>query len=175
MAQARQIATTNKHRRDGTFAVGDRVLLNTANLALKAPRKLKPRWLGPYTVLAQTSPVNYKLLLPQELGSMHNIFHSAVLKLWKDEGRQLVARPRPVIIEGQTEYKIEAILANKLLNSQHPKKGRQYLVKWAGYPSADATWEPECNLQEDVPHLLRAYHQVCLPQKHASSKKAKAA
>ena len=58
---------------------------------------------GPYTVLAQTSPVNYKLLLPQELGSMHNVFHSSVLKLWKDDGRQPVARPGPVIIEGQTE------------------------------------------------------------------------
>ena len=172
-AQARQTAATNKHRREGTFAVGDRVLLNTAHLALKAPRKLKPRWLGPYTVLAQTSPVNYKLLLPLELGSMHNVFHSSVLKPWNDDGRQPVARPGPVIVEGQTEYEIEAILADKLLDSRHPKKGRQYLVKWAGYPLADATWEPECNLQEDVPHLLQAYHQDRLPKKEDSPMKAR--
>ena len=80
---------------------------------------------------------------------------------------QPVARPGPVITEGQTEYEIEAILADKLLDSRHPKKGRQYLVKWAGYPLADAAWEPECNLHEDVPHLLRAYHQDRLPKKEA--------
>ena len=71
------------------------------------------------------------------------------------------------------EYEIEAILADKLLDSRHPKKGRQYLVKWAGYPLADATWEPECNLQEDVPHLLQAYRQDCLPKKEGSSMKAR--
>ena len=74
--------------------MGDRVLLNNAHLALKAPRKLKPRWLGPYTVLAQTSPVNYKLLLPPELGSIHNVFHASVLKPWNDDGRPACGQAR---------------------------------------------------------------------------------
>ena len=109
---------------------------------------------------------------PQRCVKSYNVFHSSVLKPWNDDGRQPVARPGPVIIEGQTEYEIEAILADKLLDSRHPKKGRQYPVKWAGYPLADATWEPECNLQEDVPHLLQAYHQDRLPKRANSSMKA---
>ena len=88
--------------------------------------------------------------------------------LWPSCGRL-----GPVIIEGQTEYEIEVILADKLLDSQHPKKGKQYLVKWAGYPLLDATWDPECNLQEDILDLFQAYHQDCLPKKHSSFMKAR--
>ena len=67
----------------------------------KGPRKLKPRWLGPLTVLERVSPVNYRLLLPPELGTMHNVFHAAVLKPWKDDGRQPIARPGPVLVDGE--------------------------------------------------------------------------
>ena len=125
----------------------------------KGPRKLKPRWLGPFTVLERVSPVNYRLLLPPELGTMHNVFHAAVLKPWKDDGRQPVARPGPVLVDGEQEYLVEAILAHRLIDAKQPSKGCWYLVKWAGYPISDATWEPEDNLVQDVPDLLKAYQK----------------
>ncbi|OJD11626.1 hypothetical protein AJ78_07639 [Emergomyces pasteurianus Ep9510] len=40
--------------------------------------------------------------------------------------------------EPQSEYEVEAILAQKILSN-----GEVYLVKWAGYPLERATWEPE--------------------------------
>ena len=109
---------------------------------MQGPRKLKPRWLGPFTVLERVSPVNYRLLLPPELGTMHNVFHATVLKPWKDDGRQPVARPGPVLVDGEQEYLVEAILAHRLIDAKQPSKGCWYLVKWAGYPISDATWEP---------------------------------
>ena len=49
--------------------------------------------------------------------------------------------PPPDLIEGEKEYKVEAII-------RHKKKGRgfHYLVKWSGYPTSENSWEPEGNL-----------------------------
>ena len=54
---------------------------------------------------------------------------------------------------------MEAILAHRLIDAKQPRKGCWYLVKWAGYPISDATWEPEDNLVQDVPDLLKACQQ----------------
>jgi hypothetical protein len=45
--------------------------------------------------------------------------------------------PPSDIIQGEEEYEVEAILDHR-----GGKCRRQYLVKWKGYPSSDATWEP---------------------------------
>ena len=158
-AQKRQADSHDQHRRSVSFAVGDRVMLSTGNLQLRAPRKLKPRWIGPFTVLEKLGEVNYRLLLPPELKRLHNVFHVSHLKAWKDDGRQPVVRPGPWLMGDEHEYDVEAILNDRLIDPGKPRKGKEYLIKWAGYPLSDATWEPEANLREDIPELLQAYQR----------------
>lgn len=52
-AQQRQKAYADKGRRDASYQVGDKLLLNTKNVRFKSPGapKLVPRWIGPFTVL----------------------------------------------------------------------------------------------------------------------------
>ena len=61
--------------------------------------------------------------------------------------------PPPDLIDGQEEYKVEAILSHKRLG-----KGYSYLIKWKGYPSSDNSWEPERNIV-NAPELLSLYKQ----------------
>ena len=56
------------------------------------------------------------------------------------------------LIDDETMYNAEKILECRTLNGQV-----QYLVKWAGYPLSDATWEPETNILD--PRLLANFHQ----------------
>jgi hypothetical protein len=42
-------------------------------------------------------------------------------------------------------YVVESILERKLTNSKN-----QYLVKWAGFPVSEATWEPETNIPKFI-------------------------
>ena len=141
------------------FAVGDRVLLNAKNLRVQGPRKLKPRWLGPFTVLERVSPVNYRLLLPPELGTMHNVFHAAVLKPWKDDGRQPVARPGPVLVDGEQEYLVEAILAHRLIDAKDPQQGLLVLGEVGWISHFRCHMGTRGHLVQDVPDLLKAYQK----------------
>ena len=46
-----------------------------------------------------------------------------------------------MVIDGEEEYEVEAILRHKGKGAQH-----LYLVMWKGYPIAEASWEPELHL-----------------------------
>ena len=51
-------------------------------------------------------------------------------------------RPPPDLIDGNEEYKVEAILTHRTYKNRQTR----YLVKWKGYDSSENTWEPESNL-----------------------------
>lgn len=55
------------------------------------------------------------------------------------------SRPPPVFLDDAAEpaYIVEKILARKRV-----RQGYQYLVKWAGYPEDEATWEPRSSLKQ---------------------------
>ena len=42
--------------------------------------KLAPRYMGPYQILKQCSPVAYRLQLPDILSVVHDVFHVSQLK-----------------------------------------------------------------------------------------------
>ena len=73
--------SANRRRRDHAIGVGDMVWLSTANLRLplRASRKLAPRFVGPFRVLAAVGPVAFRIELPSEY-RIHDVFHVSVLK-----------------------------------------------------------------------------------------------
>ena len=56
-----------------------------------------------------------------------------------------------MVVDGEEEYEVEAIL-------RHKGKGAQclYLVMWKGYPITEASWEPESHLR-NAPLILEDY------------------
>ena len=43
-------------------------------------RKLAPRYIGPYQIIAQKGPVAYKLQLPSEMKAIFSVLHVSQLK-----------------------------------------------------------------------------------------------
>ena len=74
VAQQRQKRYYDNNRTDKQFAVGDKVLLSTANLALKivksGTRKLAPKWVGLFTV---TVTVQLRLAEDANIVTMNSI------------------------------------------------------------------------------------------------------
>ncbi len=144
-AQNRMKNYTDKSRRHVEFKVGDKVLLNTKNIHMHVvgPKKLLPRWCGPFKILKTIGPVAYKLELPANM-KIHNVFHVALLKAYRSDTRSYDPPP-PITINGDIEFEVETILSHR-----DRKRGRgstrEYLVKWTGYGPEHNTWEPERHL-----------------------------
>lgn len=154
-AKDRTKSRVDASRRDVAFQVGDKVLLSSQHLQFKqpGPRKLMPRFVGPFEVVATVGPVAYKLALPPTM-RCHNVFHVSMLAAYKSSGNY--QPPPPVEVDGHLEYVVERILDHKAAG-----RSRRYLVRWQGYGPEHDSWEPEANLADvDALHVYRALHSL---------------
>ena len=66
------------------FQIGDYVYLKVSLMKkvqrFGVRRKLAPRYIGPYQIIAQKGLVAYKLHLPLEMRAIFNVFHVSQLK-----------------------------------------------------------------------------------------------
>jgi hypothetical protein len=127
------------------FTVGQKVWLDSRNLKTIYHKKMAPKREGPFRITEVLSPITYRLELPRSW-KIHDVFHAVLLRPYKETEiyGENYPQPPPTIQEGEEVYEIEAIL-------NHRRRGRtyQYLVKWAGYPVTEASWEPEHVFSDD--------------------------
>ena len=152
----------NKQRIEGpTFKKGDKVFLSRQNLKTKRPsRKLDNLRLGPFEILEELGPVNYKLQLPSGM-RIHPVFHKKLLEPAPQEAELL----QDVELEDD-EYVVEEVKDLRKIKGQW-----KYLVKWEGWPESHNTWEPEGNLT-NCKSLVREYHRKH-PQKRGPDSRRK--
>ncbi|GKD64844.1 putative reverse transcriptase domain-containing protein [Tanacetum coccineum] len=83
-ARSHQKSYADVRRKPLEFDVGDRVMLNVLPwkgvICFEKSRKLSPRYIRPFKILARVSLVAYKLEPPEELQGIHNTFLVSNLK-----------------------------------------------------------------------------------------------
>ena len=88
--------------------MGDRVFLKVSlwKGVLKFGRrgKLRPRYIGPYEIIAIVRPVAYRLHFPPELSKVHNVFHVSMLRKYIPDPSH-VFRDQPVELKDNLTYK----------------------------------------------------------------------
>jgi len=84
VTQDRQKSYADVRRKPFEFQVGDKVMLKVAPwkdvIRFGKKGKLSPRYIGLFEILERIGLVAYRLNLPQELSSVHNVFHISNLK-----------------------------------------------------------------------------------------------
>ena len=138
--------------------MGDKVFLKVSPwkgvLRFGRRGKLRPRYIGPYEIIARVGPVAYRLDLPPELSKVHNVFHVSMLRKYIPDPSH-VLRDQPVELKDNLTYKEqpmqivdrrEKILRNKVIP----------LVKvlWGNHGIKEATWESEAQMHSQYPQLF---------------------
>ena len=157
-ARGRQKSYADKRRRDLKFKVGDKVFLKVSPwkgvLRFERHRKMRPRYIRPYEIIARVGPVAYRIDLPPELFKVHNVFHVSMLCKYIPDPSH-VLRYQPVELKDNLTYKEqpmqivdrrEQILRNKVIPFVK--------VLWGNHGIKEATWESEAQMLSQYPQLF---------------------
>ncbi|KAJ1279991.1 hypothetical protein BS78_04G198200 [Paspalum vaginatum] len=132
-----------------SFQVGDWVWLLIrhrllASLSGTSKGKLRPRFYGPYRVLAVVNEVAYRLELPPR-ARIHDVFHVGLLKRFV--GNPPATPPAlPLLHFGAAQATPARTSRVRLACGV-----RQVLVHWADQPDSAATWEDLDDFQRRYP------------------------
>ena len=159
-AQEEMKKFVNRRRREEEeYRVENLVLLSTKDLKwqMKGRRseKLTEHFVGPYKIKGIVSSNMIELELPKSI-KIHPVVNVSRVRLYKPqvEGQKKIP-PKPVIIKGEEEFKVE-----KILNKRTVRGKKKFLVRWKGYMAEEDTWENRENLgntKELVEEFEREY------------------
>jgi transposase InsO family protein len=127
----------DRRRQDSTFAVGDKVWLESYNLSTDAPsKKLAAKRLGPYEVLELVGPASYRLSIPASW-RVHSVFHGGLLSRTKEDtipGRAPPPQPRVTMREQ------ELWVIDHFVNSRWFRGKFQLKIRWEDQAEEQDDW-----------------------------------
>ncbi|KAL5564136.1 hypothetical protein UlMin_027300 [Ulmus minor] len=157
-AQSRQKSYADKRRRPLEFWVGDSVFLKVSPfkgvIRFGKRGKLNPRYIGPYEILERVGKTAYRLALPPNLASVHNVFHVSMLKKYvSDKSHVLEQEPIEIHEDLSFEEKPVQILDYKIKTLRN-KDISLVKVLWPNQKTEEATWEREDEMRTSYPELV---------------------
>jgi hypothetical protein len=160
IAQSRQKSYADQRRKPLQFQIGDFVYLRLSptkgvqRFGIKG--KLAPRYVKPFEILEVCGPVAYRIRLPSQLATIHDVFYISQLKKCIKVPTEIVEAPA-IEIEPDLSYTKQPI---QILDTKERvtrrKRIKMYKILWDHHTEEEATWEMESYLQQNFPNFLQA-------------------
>ncbi|GJU34881.1 putative reverse transcriptase domain-containing protein [Tanacetum coccineum] len=154
-ARDRQKSYADKRRKPLEFSVGEYVLLKVSPwkgvVRFGKKGKLAPKFVGPFEITEQISPVAYRLKVPEELNGVHGTFHVSNLKKCLAD---------PTLQVPLDEIRVDAKLnfveePMKILEREFKKLKRSRIaivkVRWNSKRGPEFTWKREDQMRLKYP------------------------
>jgi hypothetical protein len=169
-AQSRWKSYADQRRKPLQFQVEDFVYLRVSptkgvqRFGIKG--KLAPRYVEPFEILQVCGPVAYRIRLPSQLATIHDVFHISQLKKCIKVPTEIV-EAHAIEIEPDLSYTEQPI---QILDTKERvtrrKKIKMYKILWDHHTEEEATWETESYLQRifsnlsssQLPNLIVQFH-----------------
>ncbi|GKB49759.1 putative reverse transcriptase domain-containing protein [Tanacetum coccineum] len=138
--------------------IGDKVMLKVSPwkgvIRFGKQRKLNPRYIGPFKIIAKVGTAAYRLKLPEQLSRVHSTFH--VLNFKKCLVDDPLTIPLDEIQIDDKLYFIEEPVEIMDRKVKHLKQSHILIVKvrWNLRRDPEFTWECEDQMQKKYPHLF---------------------
>ncbi|GJY38098.1 putative reverse transcriptase domain-containing protein [Tanacetum coccineum] len=154
----RQRSYDDKRRKPLEFQVGDKVMLKVSPwkgvIRFGKRRKLNPRYIRPFKILAKVGTVAYRLELPEKLIRVHSTFHvSNLKKCLSDE--PLTIQLDEIHVDDKLNFIKEPV---EVMDHEVKCLNQIYIpivkVRWNSIRGPEYTWEHEDQMQKKYPHLF---------------------
>ncbi|GKE30091.1 putative reverse transcriptase domain-containing protein [Tanacetum coccineum] len=138
--------------------VGDMVMLKASPwkgvIRFGKQEKLKPRYIGPFKVLAKVGTVSYRLELPDQLIHVHSTFHvSNLKKCYADE--PLAISLDEIQIDDKLNFIEEPIeIIDREVNKLKQSHITIVKVRWNSRRGPEFTWERKDQMKKKYHHLF---------------------
>ncbi|WMV29489.1 hypothetical protein MTR67_022874 [Solanum verrucosum] len=140
----------------GWFEVGEVALIGPQLGVVRFGKKgkLSPCYVGPYQILRRVGNVAYELDFPNELASVHPVFHVSMLKKCIRDPTSIV----PLEGLGFRENLSYEVISIEILNRQVKKLSNKQVafvkVLWRNHLVEGATWEAEADMMSRYPNFF---------------------
>ena len=137
----------NKGVKPRSYALGEKVWLNSKYIKTKPNQKLKAKFFGSFRILYPVKKQAYKLDLPTKW-RIHDVFHVSLLEqdtIKKGQINELFPELESEFDTGNNkEYKVEVIIDSAVYakEAEGQLPSLYYLISWKDYPEEKSTWEP---------------------------------
>ena len=116
--------------------------------------KLAPRYIGPYPIAEKYGSIAYKVLLPDSLAEIHEVFHVSQLKKCLRLPEEEVPH-EDLQLEPDLTYEERPIkILDQKDRATRRKTIRFFKVQWSNHTEEEGTWEKGSYLAEKYPGFL---------------------
>ena len=116
--------------------------------------KLAPRYIGPFEILEKVGKVAYRLALPPQLSSVHNVFHVSMLRRYERDTSHVIDWQPLEIREDVTYIEQPIRILDRKDQILRTKTISLIKVQWSNHGEDEASWEREDEIKEKYPQLF---------------------
>ena len=103
--------------------------------------KLIPRYIGPYKILRRVGKVAYELDLPNDLATVHPVFHVSILRRFIGDENTIVPLQDFTIKENLSYEEVPVEILDRQVKRLRNKKIASVKILWRNQYVESATWE----------------------------------